>query len=82
MRKVRALILFFSYRRPRKTEEKWARVRARERMREGGNGAERVGLDARMLDALVSRGFGLLFVVSRAVFARTICFRFRLGPQI
>ena len=37
--------------------KKWARVRARERMREGGNGAERVELDARILDALVSPGF-------------------------
>ena len=74
---------FFFPLRPRKTrEEKWARVRAQERMREGVNGGERVESDARILDALVSRGFGLLFVVSRAVFARTICFRFRLGPQI
>ena len=49
---------FFFPLRPRKTrEEKWARVRARERMREGGNGAERVELDARILDALVSPGF-------------------------
>ena len=37
--------------------KKWARVRARERMREGGNGAERVELDARILDAWVSPGF-------------------------
>ena len=48
---------FFSREKPGVEEKMGARVRARERMREGGNGAERVELDARILDALVSPGF-------------------------